>query len=93
MGKKLLVFLLGLLVICTSCMQSWAQDDDDYDPDQTQEEISLGRQASHQFESHVHIESSGAAQARCQRLMDKMIPVTGRKLPFRVRVVDTPDVN
>lgn len=95
MKRKLLAALSLLLLVVVPLLHhpGFAQSDDDDDPEQTQEEISLGHQATKQFERQVHVVSTGADVDRLHRILKRLVPVTGRKLPYTVKLVNLRDVN
>lgn len=93
MNKRWLPWLAVILLCASLLIPVWAQSDDDDDPEQTREEVSIGRKASSQFERHAHVVKSGPAVDRLKRILKKLGAASGRKLPYSVKVVEEPHVN
>ena len=85
-------FLLLAVLLCVLALRPMLADDED--PEQTQEEITMGRTATRAFEHQVHVIASGPQVERLRAILKKLVPQTGRtNLPYRVKLVDVPDVN
>lgn len=90
--RRIVPLLLALwaLVICPA----WAAPAEDDDADLQKVEVSIGRDASRQYERTVRVVARGPEVDRLRRILKKIAPLSGRPgLPYSVKIVESPQVN
>jgi predicted Zn-dependent protease len=85
--------LVALLLCGLALRPVHAQSDADDDAAQAKVEIKIGRSASRAFERHYRVTSRGADVERLRRILRKLVPYSGRALPYTVKIAEIHQFN
>ena len=93
--SRLLLSVLVLVTLCALLVRpAWAAPEEDDDAEMLRAEVSMGREATKKYERTVRVVNTGPEVAKLRRILKRMVPYSGRpRLPYSVKVVETPQVN